>query len=71
MTLVNELEQSTASGCRLCLYLDSLEDREEWDSALAQPVTKVGNTAVVKALRKRGVVLTEASVRRHRVNHAT
>ena len=71
MTSLSE-ELAPSSGCRVCSFLAALPAREaaEWRGELGKPVNQVGNTSVVRALAKRGVILNEASVRRHRVNHA-
>lgn len=70
-TLHSELTAGTPVGCLLCAYLSGLapSEQEDWQRELALPVTEVGNTAVVAVLAKRGVDLTEASVRRHRKAH--
>lgn len=71
--LHDELSAATKqTGCRICAYLATLTDneRETWQSELALPVNVIGHTAVVNALRKRGVAVTETSVRRHRTRHA-
>ena len=71
MSLHDELTASPGK-CKVCTFLETLHDldRAEWDRELALPVTRVHNAAVVSALRRRGVVLEESSVRRHRANHA-
>lgn len=63
--------QSTA--CVLCSYLDGLDPAAaaEWRSELAQPVRVVGHTAVVNALARRNVRVSETSIRRHRRRHGT
>lgn len=64
---------SPTSGCKVCTFLANMdtdvEGLKEWDTELALPVTIISHKAVVKALQKRGVEVTEASVRRHRSNH--
>ena len=69
MSLHDEL--ATPSTCRLCAFLAGLAPSEaaEWRAELALPVTTIGNTAVVNALIRRDVDITEASVRRHRGRH--
>ncbi len=71
MSILSELTAGSTTGCKLCAYLDTIpaQDRVEWDEALALPVQKVNHTTVVAVLRRRGVTLSEASVRRHRRNH--
>lgn len=66
-----ELTEATAVPCKVCAYLNSLAPSEaaEWARELAYPVKVIGNTAVVNALAKRGVEVTETSVRRHRAKH--
>ena len=60
-----------ATSCILCAYLASLSTAEaaEWSAELALPIAEVGHIAVVTVLRRRGVTVDEASVRRHRKNH--
>ena len=67
-----ELVAGTASGCKLCRFLATLPPAEaaDWRAELALPVAIVGNSAIAHALGWRGVFVTEASVRRHRANHA-
>jgi hypothetical protein len=57
--------------CKVCSFLGKLLPTEavEWRAALKR-LPRVANTAVVRALAKRGVTLSEASVRRHRARHA-
>lgn len=66
-----ELTDATVVPCKVCAYLSSLAPSEaaEWARELAYPVAVIGNTAVVMALAKRGVQVTETSVRRHRAKH--
>jgi hypothetical protein len=70
-TLHDELADGSPAACKLCAFLQSRhpEDAEEWARELALPTTMVGNTSVVLALKRRGVSIEEASVRRHRRNH--
>jgi hypothetical protein len=69
--LHTELTGGTVTPCKVCAYLGSLDPMlaEEWQQELALPVSEVGNTAVVTALKRRSVIVTEASVRRHRRSH--
>jgi hypothetical protein len=62
---------SAGTACKLCAYIASLDASwaEEWVVELALPADIIGHTAVVQALRLRGIALTEASVRRHRGGH--
>ena len=72
MSILEELMTTPKpKGCKICAYLESIDPgtAAEWDVALAKPVTLVGNTSVQMALRKRGVIVEETSVRRHRRNH--
>ena len=73
-SLREELEGGSAPACKLCAFLSDVdmdvEDPAEWKRELARPVTVVANIAVVRALKRRGIALSEASVRRHRMNHA-
>lgn len=70
-TLHDELTGGSPPACKLCAYLSGLapSEAEEWQTELREPVNVIGNTAVVRALAKRGVDLTEVSVRRHRARH--
>lgn len=65
-------ELAATVGCKVCAYLRDLAPSEvaEWQGALASPVSEIANMSVVRALKRRGVDLTEAAVRRHRSNHA-
>jgi hypothetical protein len=60
------------NACKLCAYLASLTTAEcdEWCAELSLPISVVGNTAVVRALARRGVNVSEGAVRRHRNRHA-
>lgn len=71
MSLQDELEAASGPSCKLCAYLGTLasDQRAEWAAQLSRPVVEVGNTAVVSALHRRGVTITEVSVRRHRSRH--
>lgn len=66
-----ELAGDSKPACKMCAYLSTLSSSEaaEWQAELALPVTVVGNTAVVNALKRRNVDVTEMSVRRHRSRH--
>lgn len=70
MNLHDELSATTP--CKVCAYLETLppSEADEWARELALPVSIVGNTAVVRALSRRKVEVTETSVRRHRNRHA-
>ena len=70
--LHEELTGDSAPACKLCVFVAALDafSRSEWQRELALPVTVIANVAVVNALKRRGTELTEASVRRHRANHA-
>lgn len=58
-------------ACKVCAFLKSLPlaQAAEWADEMRLPVNVIGNTAVIIALRKRDVDITEASVRRHRRYH--
>ena len=62
-------ELVTPIGCKVCAYLGNLapSEADEWKREMRDPA--VGNVAVQRALNRRGVAITEASVRRHRSNH--
>jgi len=69
-TIMQELMQDS-SQCRICTFLLGLsdEDREQWRKGLSFSTDAVSHANVVRALARRGVYLTEASVRRHRARH--
>jgi hypothetical protein len=70
--LHDELLGETRSGaCKLCVYLSRLDPvvRGEWQAEIALPKETVSHTAIMVALKRRGVSIEEASVRRHRSNH--
>ncbi len=71
MSLHDELTRATVVPCKVCGYLATLHTAEaqDWARELALPIATVGNTAVVIALARRGVDVTETSVRRHRAKH--
>lgn len=71
LSLAEELQAGTSSACKLCSYLTTLTTAEagDWQEQLRRPVNQIGHTAVVTALKRRGVDLTEVSVRRHRSRH--
>lgn len=71
-SLHDELRAETGEyTCKVCAYIDTLSagEQDAWFKELASPVKVVGNTAVVNALKRRGVTVTETSVRRHRSRH--
>lgn len=69
--LHDELAGESTTSCKVCAFLTSLPPSlaEEWRRELALPVNIVGNTAIVRALSRRHVDVTEPSVRRHRSRH--
>jgi hypothetical protein len=71
MSLHDELAEQRPSACKICTYLDTLPfgEADEWERELSLPVSEIGNMSVVSALRRRGVLVEETSVRRHRRNH--
>ena len=62
---------SKGGACKVCTFLSRLDPatRAEWEQEIALPPTEVAHTAIVVALRRRMVSITEASVRRHRSDH--
>lgn len=73
MSLHEELTAGS-SACKVCTFLANLPESEsaaEWVTELALPATIVSHTAVMRALRKRGVEVTESSIKRHRSNHVS
>lgn len=73
MGLEQELTQ-VQGGCKLCEFLSALPEggddgRANWTAQLARPVKTIGHLSVARALIRRGVPITETSVRRHRENH--
>lgn len=71
MTIQSELTAKRTSECILCRYISGNRSGKTWQSYLDAPVEVVSHANVVRAMAERGVVITEASVRRHRKNHAT
>lgn len=70
--LHDELVGDTRGGaCKVCTYLHSLDapTRAEWVAEIALPREIVSHAALVVALKRRGISIEEASVRRHRSNH--
>jgi len=70
--LHDELVGDTKGGaCKLCTYLHSLPptERAEWIAEIKLPKEAVSHTAIMVALKRRGISIEEASVRRHRANH--
>jgi len=73
-TLHDELVgESRGGACKVCTFLSHLDpvSRAEWEQEIARPTETITHTALVVALRRRNVMLEEASVRRHRKNHVT
>ena len=60
-------------ACKVCAYLTTLSpaERTEWQQELALPVSIVGHTVVLNALKRRGLDIEDPSVRRHRRNHGS
>lgn len=69
--LAEELAAESGPSCKLCFYVAHLpaDEKADWEGALAEPPARIGHTAVMRVLRKRGIYLSEAAVRRHRANH--
>lgn len=69
--LIEDLQREEAAikGCKLCTYIVRMPDNEAEavEDALASDVQHVKIAAI---LTKNGYPITEASVRRHRSNHA-
>ncbi|HET7070144.1 MAG TPA: hypothetical protein VFI40_04925 [Nocardioides sp.] len=65
-------DQRLGTSCLLCSFVarQPRAEEEEWHTALAQPVTVVSHASILRALHRRGVAITEGSVKRHRRNHA-
>jgi hypothetical protein len=70
-SLHDELIGLNDHSCKVCVFLSQLSPdlEEEWVRELALPVKEIGNTAIVRALARRGIQIDETSVRRHRRNH--
>lgn len=69
-----ELVGSLKTTCKLCAFLGGLptdgpDGSTEWQAHLSLPPEVVAHARVVGALKRRGVHLDEASVRRHRAHH--
>jgi hypothetical protein len=71
VSLHDELVAGTRTSCIVCAFLATLPvaEAQAWQHELVQPVRTISNLAVERALKRRGVSVTEASVRRHRRNH--
>lgn len=71
MSLHEELVNESIAQCRICswLQLQPQADQEEWRAELAQPVSVISHASVQRALKKRGVNLSNSAVHRHRANH--
>lgn len=54
--------------CKICRYLRSLDVdlAWQWAQGMDKPVEEVPNVNVVRALGRRKVLVSEATVRRHR-----
>jgi len=71
MSLHERLTETPTAACKVCAYILSLSQREqvEWQVELLLPLHVVSNMSIVRELKKHGVSVDEASVRRHRRNH--
>jgi hypothetical protein len=74
-SLHQQLLSKTHTPCKLCAFLRRLDasSARQWRAELARPIRgrgAISHMAVVDALRDRGIEVDEASVRRHRRNHA-
>jgi hypothetical protein len=71
-SLHEELVGERGRACKVCTFLSRLDPvtRSEWESEIALPITEISHAAIVVALRRRGLSIEEASVRRHRRNHS-
>lgn len=61
---------SSAPRCKLCTFLATSPEAEEWKTELALPPEVVSHEAVVRALASRNIEVTTSSVKRHRKNHS-
>lgn len=63
--------ESVGGACKVCTFLSRLDPltRSEWEQEIALPVTTISHAAIVVAMKRRGLSIEEASVRRHRRNH--
>lgn len=73
MSVLHDELAAGPTGCKVCTFLATLTPAEatEWQAELKLPVKVIGNTAVVLALRRRKVEVSETGVRRHRDRHVT
>ena len=64
-------ESGKGGACKICSYLHTLDaaTRAEWAKEIALPHEVVSHMALVVVLKRHGVSIEEASVRRHRNNH--
>lgn len=58
-------------ACKVCAFLTTLPpaQAQEWQDEMRLPVTVISHMSVMRALGRRDVDITEASVRRHRRHH--
>ena len=70
MTVKDELatdQRVTGKGeCLMCTWIEAQPDASEWDEALAQSARLYSSPSVYRLARKRGAILSLASVKRHR-----
>lgn len=68
--LHDELVAPRLSRCITCTFLAGLpaKERAEWEVEMLN--VSVSNEAFSRAMEKRGVKLTDGSIRTHRINHA-
>lgn len=73
MTLREELVGGGGTTCKLCAFLLTrpAAEQREWAEVLAEPVTVIGNVAAIRALRKRGLTVSDKTLQRHRAGHPT
>ena len=66
------VRESKGGACKVCTFLSRLDPatRAEWEREIALPVETISHAAIVVAMKRRNVSIEEASVRRHRRNHA-
>jgi hypothetical protein len=61
-------KHSSGTLCKVCVYLKTLtpEERRDWKAEFDQPVDLIPNSVLLRALRRRGVVLGDTPVATHR-----
>ena len=57
-------DSKNASGCSVCMWLDSRDDAALWDKAFANPA--ITKAAITRGMRKRGFTGKASPISSHR-----